>query len=364
MARTNVLNRASRTPGVFRSGGGYKGVSRCGSSYGWKWVSNNGQHFQKGGYETPEEAAYAYDEFVTASTEGRGETNQMLGYLKEKTILKIREKVTKAEKHIPKCHKSSKVGKTGFKGVYETKSKKKPYTSQIAHDGKLISLGSFVTAEDAARAYDAAVLKYKGLTADTNLSRGLLPPLSEHKFDPNKKRQDLSLSDNNQRNNILSSNNTANVISLDPYDVERQRQIEAARMMAADEEEDDQPTPRSSVSLTQAAPPPAQAEKPQASAAATAAAAASISPAPVPQDITAPEPELLVAEDPFAGVIATMRRALAEDEARRMGAMRLLLDRISAEVEGYQKAAMELIDRGAAIETAISSLRNMLNPEK
>lgn len=362
MAKTNTHFRASKTPGVYRSGGGYKGVSRCGSAYGWKWVSNNGQLYQKAGYTTPEEAAYAYDEFVTANTEGRGETNQMLGYLKEKTILKIREKISKEEKHTPKANPLSKVGKAGFKGVYITKSKKSPYTSQLAHDGKIISLGSFPSAEEAARAYDAAVIRFKGPNADTNLSRGLLPPLEEHIFDPKLKRKDVTNNDNNQRNNVVSTNNTASTLSLDPVELERQRQIEAARKMIDDEEEDDQQELRSSVSLTETAPPPAQAEKPQAPEAITAAA--SLSPAPVRQDITAPEPEQPVAEDPFAEVIATVRRALAEDEARRMGAMRLLLDRISSEVEGYQKAAMDLIDRGAAIETAISSLRNMLNTDK
>ena len=57
--------------------------------------------------------------------------------------------------------------KTGYKGVSFNRDDGK-FIAQIALNKRHISLGRFYTAEDAARAYDEAALKYHGEFAVTN----------------------------------------------------------------------------------------------------------------------------------------------------------------------------------------------------
>ncbi len=63
--------------------------------------------------------------------------------------------------------------KCGFKGVCFVPARKK-YIAQIGCDKKNIHLGYFGNAIDAARAYDAAAIKYHGEFASTNVDLGLL----------------------------------------------------------------------------------------------------------------------------------------------------------------------------------------------
>ena len=62
--------------------------------------------------------------------------------------------------------------KTGFKGVYKPKDRKK-YTAQIKTDSKSLYLGSFSDPVDAAKAYDAAARAIFGEFAMTNKKLGL-----------------------------------------------------------------------------------------------------------------------------------------------------------------------------------------------
>jgi hypothetical protein len=62
----------------------------------------------------------------------------------------------------------NKVNKTGFKGVYPTRRKQKPFRAAIKFSGNTIYLGCFGTPEEAARAYDEKAKELFGEFARTN----------------------------------------------------------------------------------------------------------------------------------------------------------------------------------------------------
>jgi hypothetical protein len=60
--------------------------------------------------------------------------------------------------------------KSGFRGVHWNKYRK-CFLAQLNCDGRKVNLGKFSTAEDAARAYDAAAIVYFGEFARPNFAR-------------------------------------------------------------------------------------------------------------------------------------------------------------------------------------------------
>lgn len=58
----------------------------------------------------------------------------------------------------------------GFKGVYPTKSARRPWMAKITVDRKQLYLGSFRTAVEAARAYDRKALEVAGVFAKGNFT--------------------------------------------------------------------------------------------------------------------------------------------------------------------------------------------------
>lgn len=63
--------------------------------------------------------------------------------------------------------------KTGFRGVYKHKTQER-FAARIIVDGKAKHLGWFVSAKQAGRAYDRALISHFGSTFPTNASLGLL----------------------------------------------------------------------------------------------------------------------------------------------------------------------------------------------
>ena len=57
--------------------------------------------------------------------------------------------------------KMASTNKSGYRGVHRANGRR-PFVAQISHKNKKINLGAYNTPEEAARAYDAAVKKYRG----------------------------------------------------------------------------------------------------------------------------------------------------------------------------------------------------------
>ena len=253
MAKTKAFALSNKSKGqAYLSGCGYKGVRRQGSKYGWKYEDGKISR-SKGGFDTPEEAAYYYDEFLLHYIGPNADTNQALGFLKLKYVLEIREKVRKDEKPMNKARRSvgCKIGKSGYKGVSPQKNKSNPFKAQTVINNKYVQIGNYPTAEAAARAYDAFVLAHNGYSAVTNVSLGLLPEVDEVPFIKPEKLQPMPAPV------IEDDPDDEEIIPVPQYrtpEEEREAQRLAALAMSDEEEEEPEPEP---APLPEAPTPPA-----------------------------------------------------------------------------------------------------------
>lgn len=70
---------------------------------------------------------------------------------------------------------------TGLKGVYH-RQRKNGYQARIFVDGKRVTVGSYASAEEAARAYDASALQHFGEFARLNFPREQLQSVEDKNF--------------------------------------------------------------------------------------------------------------------------------------------------------------------------------------
>lgn len=328
MARTKAYALSSGSKGsAYMSGMGYKGVMRRGSKYGWKYEDGKTCQ-QKGGFDTAEEAAYNYDEFLTHYVGPNADTNQSLGLLKLKHVLAVREKIQKAEKPHRKTSRATRRGACGFKGVSKNPSPKSPFKSQLYLHGKYIHIGTFKTAEEAARAYDRFVLQHVGNNAETNISLGLLSPIGETDIKPASPRMAAAIAEPLPEVELTEEPGEMDYQPCRTPEEEREAQRLAALAMAeAEEEEPEEVTP-----------PPA--------------------PAPEP---AAPRQELIVhskADELRQRAEAMLREAAAIEATNAREAAARQIDELSVKVSAMQNIALSLIDCVADIELQIQKLKD------
>ena len=87
--------------------------------------------------------------------------------------------------------KKQKVSASGFRGVQERSSGR--YQARITVDGKLTGLGTFDTANEAARVFDKAILKYNLLIVKLNF-----PPQTTNDIQIKEEPKDDEISSNSE----------------------------------------------------------------------------------------------------------------------------------------------------------------------
>jgi RNA polymerase sigma factor (sigma-70 family) len=147
-------SRQGRRTAAPRSKVGYRGVSKLPSG---RYRARIAQPFTNstislGIYDTPEEAALAYNEAARAQYGLDAALNDVPANWRE-----LRER---GELQPPKS------GKKRFRGVTATHGGR--FQARITVDGQAMRLGSYETAEAAARAYDEVALKHRGADAKLN----------------------------------------------------------------------------------------------------------------------------------------------------------------------------------------------------
>ncbi|WP_225760241.1 AP2 domain-containing protein [Leclercia sp. Marseille-Q4284] len=354
MARTKAHELSNKAKGsAYLSGCGYKGVRRMGSKYGW--VYEDGRTSQKkGGFDTEAEAAYNYDEFLLHYIGPNADTNQALGLLKLKTVLEIRDKIQKSERPaIKKDKRCGKLGVSGFKGVSPTKSPTKPFKAQIVINNKYVQIGTYKTAEEAARAYDAFVLNQIGTKAITNISLGLLPPIGEtevikpvlNKTPCPLPRVDLPpVANDAEENESPIPSYEHSCVHRTPEEEREAQRLAALAMLEKEEEQEEEEVkaPEAVRAVPDPIPAPAEPAAP-----------------PVPEEST--ELILMTDADKLRARAEQMLRQAAELDAgniKREAALQI--DLLSNKVQAMQKTVMDLIDCCADFEMQLDRLKALL----
>ena len=142
---------------------GYRGVSKSGERFVAYIYNNNNKRTYLGTYDTPKEAAVAYDRAVIKYNLPKEKLNWPDGYPKIKKKRKLVSNNT-----------------TGYRGVAKRGER---FRAQIRINKKDKYLGTYDTPKEAAVAFDRAVIKY-------NLSKDRLNlPDSYPKITPKKKKR-------------------------------------------------------------------------------------------------------------------------------------------------------------------------------
>ena len=144
---------------------GYRGVYKRGERFEAQ-ISINKKFTYLGIYDTPKEAAVAYDRAVIKYNLPKDKLNWPDGYPKITTKKKKRKLLS--------------TNTTGYRGVSK---KGERFTAQIYINNKKIYLGTYDTPKEAAVAYDRAVIKYNLPKDRLNL------PDSYPKITPKKKKR-------------------------------------------------------------------------------------------------------------------------------------------------------------------------------
>jgi len=144
----------------------YTGVSRSGLNGRWRaQLSTRGRTVHLGTFATAEEAAKAWDRAAVQERGKAAVTNFSLSdYLNPDGSLK--PDVT-ASANAGKNEDGSGTGHKTFRGVYHSGTYGR-WKARIVVNGQKIHLGTFATAEEAAKAWDLKAIEYRGKGTVTN----------------------------------------------------------------------------------------------------------------------------------------------------------------------------------------------------
>ena len=149
----------------------YKGVSKTKSGRYKAYINIGGKQHYPGTFDTPKEAAQAYDRAAIQA----GRATSKLNFL---------DQVPK--NYQPKKKKLKSTNTTGFRGVYKNGNR---FQARIYIGGKQQYIGTFGTAKEAAIAFDLAAIQVKLSKSNLNFPNNMKKEISKRKH---KKKQTCS----------------------------------------------------------------------------------------------------------------------------------------------------------------------------
>jgi hypothetical protein len=159
---------------------GFTGVSKNGSRFLARITVDHKQQ-SLGRFDTPEEAALAYDRAVIRFKKPRASLNYPNGHKKQKTSRKKKSQARKVRS----------TNTTGYTGVSKNGRR---FQAKINVHGSQKSLGTYDTKKEAALAFDRAVIQYKLPKNKLNFPNGLSKNDKDYEklMNPIKKKRKLS----------------------------------------------------------------------------------------------------------------------------------------------------------------------------
>jgi hypothetical protein len=193
-----------------RNTSGYNGVSKKGERFRAQIYANKTMK-TLGTYDTPKEAALAYDRAVVQHKLSSSKLNYPDGLPIDDEDYE--ELMNPKKKNRTKKRRLRSTNTTGYNGVYKTG---KRFIAQISIGGKQKSLGTYATPKEAALAFDQAIIQHKLSSSRLNFPNDYTTSSEDDESSEEESEDDSSSSDSSHSSDDDESDDEEDAVEPPP----------------------------------------------------------------------------------------------------------------------------------------------------